>query len=56
MFGPDKGTYKDCHFTPSQLKDLGKSFLQALNEMDDPKSTASLLKQLESMMIPSGGS
>jgi predicted deacylase len=26
FFGADKGTYKDCHFTPSQLRDIGRAF------------------------------
>ena len=26
FFGPDKGPHKDCHFTPAQLKDVGKGF------------------------------
>ena len=55
MFGPDKGPYKDWHYTPNQLKDIGKSFWLALNDMDDTKSKASLLKQLESMLINSNG-
>jgi len=26
FFGPDKGIYQDCHFTPGQLKNVGRSF------------------------------
>lgn len=28
--GPTSGLYKDCHFTSSILKDLGKSFCSTL--------------------------
>ena len=54
MFGADKGPHKDWHYTPSQLRDIGKSFCLALNELDDTKSRATLLKQLETMFISSG--
>lgn len=51
LFGPDKGTYRDWHFTPNQLKHIGKTFWLSLNDMDDTKSKASLLKQLESSSL-----
>lgn len=54
MFGPDKGNYKDFHYTPNLLREIGKEFWITLNEMDDEKSKLLLLKQLETMMIPSG--
>lgn len=52
FFGADKGPYKDCHFTPPQLKEVGKSFCISLNEMNDVKSKTALLKQLETMFTP----
>ena len=53
MFGPDKGNFKDFHYTPNLLKEIGKEFCLTLNEMDDDKSKLVLLKQLETMLIPS---
>lgn len=32
FFGADKGLYQDCHFTPTQLYDMGKSFWLTLKE------------------------
>lgn len=26
FFGPDIGKYKDCHFTPTQLREVGRAF------------------------------
>ena len=28
--GPTQGMYKDCHFTPRTLKDLGKGFCETM--------------------------
>eukprot|EP00347_Sterkiella_histriomuscorum_P013611 403364056 len=33
--GPNKGLYKDCHFTTTMLLDLGKYFCLTLNEYSD---------------------
>jgi len=32
FFGPEKGLYQDCHFTPTQLQDIGKRFWFSLRE------------------------
>jgi len=53
FFGPDKGIYQDCHFTPGQLKNVGRSFWVALNDMDDDESKIDCLKQLEVMFSAS---
>jgi hypothetical protein len=38
FLGPDKGMYKDCHFTPEQLKDVGKAFCLSLNDLNTSNS------------------
>jgi hypothetical protein len=32
FFGPEKGLYQDCHFTPSQLYEVGKNFCLTLKD------------------------
>lgn len=32
FFGPEKGLYQDCHFTPPQLEDIGKYFCITLHD------------------------
>lgn len=55
LFGADRGVYKDTHFTPSQLRDVGKSFCLSLNDMDDSKTHNQLVKQLETLFIATNG-
>jgi cytosolic carboxypeptidase protein 2/3 len=51
--GPNVGKYKDCHFTPTQLKEAGKAFCITLNNMEDKKIKVDLLKELQASIIPS---
>ncbi|CAI2382700.1 unnamed protein product [Moneuplotes crassus] len=41
FFGPEKGIYQDCHFTPTQYNDIGKKFCFTLLDYcaitDDPQ-------------------
>jgi hypothetical protein len=52
FLGPDKGSFQDWHFTPSQLRDLGKAFWIALNQADSEEVAGSILRKLEEMMMP----
>mmetsp|Transcript_29467 Transcript_29467/g.26041 ORF Transcript_29467/g.26041 Transcript_29467/m.26041 type:complete len:131 (-) Transcript_29467:55-447(-) len=47
FFGADKGKYQDTHFTPEQLKDIGKAYCITLNDMDNTKLKQTLMKKLE---------
>jgi cytosolic carboxypeptidase protein 2/3 len=35
FFGPENGLYQDCHFTPTQLAEIGKKFCITLNEYSE---------------------
>mmetsp|Transcript_15008 Transcript_15008/g.14878 ORF Transcript_15008/g.14878 Transcript_15008/m.14878 type:complete len:141 (+) Transcript_15008:1246-1668(+) len=48
FLGANKGIYQDTHFTPEQLKDIGRSFCKTLNDAEDPKIKATILKKLSS--------
>ena len=48
FLGADKGMYQDTHFTPEQLKDIGRSYCKTLNDMDNAKIKAQMLKKLSS--------
>jgi len=47
FLGADQGEFKDTHFTPEQLKDIGRSFWKTLNDMSSIKIKTSILKLLE---------
>ena len=48
FWGPNIGKYQDWHFTPTQLRDIGRAFWVALNNMSEPKIKVDLLKELQS--------
>ena len=52
--GPSQGLYKDCHFTISILKDLGRLFCTTLIDYasNEPKVKEAIL-ELESIFPPS---
>ena len=52
FLGPDIGNKKDCHFTPTQLRDIGKAFWISLNEAESGSTAKNLLKKLEDQLTP----
>ncbi|CAI2382279.1 unnamed protein product [Moneuplotes crassus] len=46
FLGSDMGKYKGCHFTPTQLRDIGKAFCIALNESESGEVAESILETL----------
>ena len=52
FLGPDIGNKKDCHFTPTQLRDIGKAFWISLNEAESGSTAKNLLKKLEDHLTP----
>ena len=51
FFGPDIGAKKDCHFTPTQLRDVGRAFWVALNEAES-EASKNLLSKLNDQLNP----
>ena len=47
LFGPDIGKHKDWHFTPTQLREVGKAFWIALNEAETESIANKLIRKLE---------
>ena len=47
FFGSDIGKYKNWHFTPTQLREVGRAFCIALNEADSSEITKEIQLKLE---------
>ena len=35
LCGPSRGLYKDCHFTPSMLREIGEQFCHTIYDMSE---------------------
>lgn len=53
FWGPNVGRFTDCHFTPTQLRDWGKSFWVTLSKMKQNNIQGILLKELQASANPS---
>jgi hypothetical protein len=57
FFGPNKGPYKDCHFSISMLLDIGQAFCQSLLDMIEKEQikVSLAIKEIKKLMKKGNG-